>query len=1302
MSSILSNKTGKNSYTTSTKLTINTRGSTSYPSTLLIRDSKISTLNELKELLLTEKHQKLEESKEISRLLLQLKALKVSLREFYIYQDLIEVLHDLIKKEEDTSSFYAFYKEVFQNLQFKLVDQRLCDPTLKLCLLDELSQKNNVLIQQFITFIRSHSDIIAPYFTNLCSDKLFDLVKPRVPFESASTIPDIFLYGLFDSPLFEQEYFQRMNLWKTIIISLIKERKGEQFIMGILERYLKVHNWTSKGSLELVLLKVLNQGEEILKLYPEEELSRTNISGRRRSQSFSQNMFTMHQSANSHFSTPYNQPNPAEVDKFLDSACFELLSILDQYIPPCLIHLNHAILSELPSQFHYYASIQVMLKFFFYRFFGKVICYPELFGMCEDYYISERRRQKILYQIHQRLYRYITTVTSAVPGWRSLNVDPRIRNLVEKVVGLFSVPSNNDQVLPDLPSFIYNAFTPIESSPTPSPTSSTLFPTILVTSQDIIELHTFFSVELKSKSETSRNSLSSLENYFKSILGKLKPLVSDLKEVKTNHSVLFKVSYSSSFKKGTEYGDATITPFHKLDFMMPCSVNQNESEPSSDVHNVSTSLIKAITMYENGSARFYSKGTVFTNHGEGGIDETLKMASLSSRFYGRINESVSFQNARNLLLTIPEEYSRDNFSGLIRNISSTFESNRSVRDSYSKQRQVWMSFTQEFERRIRAATINCEAKVSSLRLFVFYTQFRLTKVYGKHRDHIGEIAFGSPLEDYQKNEVEDYLIKSRIHDFIPGDTRFQYYCLKIQALSQIVLSNIWCSDGYTQESFLFDKNLDTLSHSNHSSSHLSGISSLRLTHVTHPSNDSLDLFQDEAIDKRMHQAYAFANTSDCNFPSIMRLRIIALILSEFSSAFKPGYTDKWFNELVTEFEPLDHDIELKSNEGPYLSLYSSLLYPPIKGNQASFINSPRISLSSCSQSPVSDSSTSANSTSFSNALSPPLSVSSIYSSNADYNTLCTQITLYSSPLKKLHMFFALELLVVANITSSESPGTDSIVNELERIFRRTRPKYLFRDLQLISLFVPGSILDLSDEGKAYWDMTMAAMSVKKEVVDRIVTKGTILLDSMSKRPTNNEPKSNEHNDQCEQKQQMEALRLFTIAAKESHVVAQRELGILYLSLPSVPKEYKGFLGDNEVDFPKQNIQSPTLASSFLSSFYRVTNNSSSTKVTNGADKFDPANVAAALHWFGKAAKQGDSFSLQYLTHRDGAERLPSISEDREYRRPLSRSKTSTTNMRRSHSSAPKAADISVGSKNITDSKSNTKAQLMNPQHNLSA
>ncbi|KAG0224731.1 hypothetical protein BGW42_004929 [Actinomortierella wolfii] len=125
------------------------------------------------------------------------------------------------------------------------------------------------------------------------------------------------------------------------------------------------------------------------------------------------------------------------------------------------------------------------------------------------------------------------------------------------------------------------------------------------------------------------------------------------------------------------------------------------------------------------------------------------------------------------------------------------------------------------------------------------------------------------------------------------------------------------------------------------------------------------------------------------------------------------------------------------------------------------------------------------------------------------------------------------------VPKSYTPGTDAIVNAIEKLFRKPwpfRPRNLFRDMQLIATFIPGSILDLRDDGKAFWDMALAVTSLKKEVVEHLVKRGLELVETeevaVAKDHDGLGVSGHTHgyyrNDEEERLRMREAVRLFTI------------------------------------------------------------------------------------------------------------------------------------------------------------------------------
>lgn len=207
-----------------------------------------------------------------------------------------------------------------------------------------------------------------------------------------------------------------------------------------------------------------------------------------------------------------------------------------------------------------------------------------------------------------------------------------------------------------------------------------------------------------------------------------------------------------------------------------------------------------------------------------------------------------------------------------------------------------------------------------------------------------------------------------------------------------------------------------------------------------------------------------------------------------------------------------------------------------------------------------------------------------------YRATIDQFNLAKSPYQKLGHLFALEQLIVASLSYPDScaggplprlfptshlqqhqqkarslssrprsskdkeqadevlisprmltPGTDAIVDEIERLFRQPdvlRPRHLLRDMQLIATFIPGNILDLRYDGKAFWDMAMAISILKNDVIEYVVEKGTRYVDveesSRTRQESDRSGSRNIMHDDEERTRMSEAVRLFTIGTWDNH------------------------------------------------------------------------------------------------------------------------------------------------------------------------
>jgi hypothetical protein len=72
-----------------------------------------------------------------------------------------------------------------------------------------------------------------------------------------------------------------------------------------------------------------------------------------------------------------------------------------------------------------------------------------------------------------------------------------------------------------------------------------------------------------------------------------------------------------------------------------------------------------------------------------------------------------------------------------------------------------------------------------------------------------------------------------------------------------------------------------------------------------------------------------------------------------------------------------------------------------------------------------------------------------------------------------------------SIPQAQSTDTDTLLTTLEQIILHSLASLptLFQDLQLISSLAPPAVLDTHFLGKAYWDFSLAALSVKRDVVE---------------------------------------------------------------------------------------------------------------------------------------------------------------------------------------------------------------------------
>ena len=237
---------------------------------------------------------------------------------------------------------------------------------------------------------------------------------------------------------------------------------------------------------------------------------------------------------------------------------------------------------------------------------------------------------------------------------------------------------------------------------------------------------------------------------------------------------------------------------------------------------------------------------------------------------------------------------------------------------------------------------------------------------------------------------------------------------------------------------------------------------------------------------------------------------------------------------------------------------------------------------------------------------------------------------------------------------SPTATENSVTSILLSLFRDAsiRPKTLFRDLQFIAAFVPAPILD-SDRGIAFWDTGLAAIKLKQEVCETMISVADNVVDfhsqnrSMmdSKLPDSLEtpPKSSTPPPPTSAYSLKDAGRMVIITAKEGFVVSQRELGLFYLSHPELIDRVTMPLSKPREVFMQSVME--TVGSRRLGGTGRGLHHpgekprSSSGGAGTGSGgledreedvRSDPALMCVAVHWMQAAEKGGDKIAANFI------------------------------------------------------------------------
>ncbi|KAG4430156.1 hypothetical protein IFR05_014366 [Cadophora sp. M221] len=220
-------------------------------------------------------------------------------------------------------------------------------------------------------------------------------------------------------------------------------------------------------------------------------------------------------------------------------------------------------------------------------------------------------------------------------------------------------------------------------------------------------------------------------------------------------------------------------------------------------------------------------------------------------------------------------------------------------------------------------------------------------------------------------------------------------------------------------------------------------------------------------------------------------------------------------------------------------------------------------------------------------------------------------------------------LAVANPAS-----TDMIVDVLQDLFRdpEVRPKTLFRDLQFIASFVPASVLDKTERGKAFWDAGLAALGLKQdvcrtliEIADEVVVHYTQTRKTTFTPATDSSAHTTASGELMKYSMQ-EAAKMWTITAKEGDPVAERELAIFYLTHPELVERVTAPLSKPRETFKAQVME--------------MHGGGSGGKEERDRERSDPATMCVAYHWMELSAVGGDELAKKYLRQREELNAIP--------------------------------------------------------------
>ncbi|WPH03890.1 Hypothetical protein R9X50_00677300 [Acrodontium crateriforme] len=191
-----------------------------------------------------------------------------------------------------------------------------------------------------------------------------------------------------------------------------------------------------------------------------------------------------------------------------------------------------------------------------------------------------------------------------------------------------------------------------------------------------------------------------------------------------------------------------------------------------------------------------------------------------------------------------------------------------------------------------------------------------------------------------------------------------------------------------------------------------------------------------------------------------------------------------------------------------------------------------------------------------------------------------------------------------------------------------RPPTIFRDLQYIAGLIPSAQLDLMPEGQSFNNAVDALLSLKTELTENMVHTAYLIVKyhdeartrngsqraSMAQRERDAATTYNPNSGalpvtDVAQYSMRDAALLFATAAKEGHVVAQRELGYMYLCMSDLPGIVLAPLSCSDDVFSKARAWS---------------------EHHNDEQLRNPIHMCLAEFWLNKAAEGGDELSKRTL------------------------------------------------------------------------